>query len=232
MHRSGTSLLARFLHCSDIDLGDDLIGAKKSNIYGHYEDVGFVEFHSKVLRREFGHPMWVPAPAKFLEEDRNEALKLIATREHKPRWGWKDPRTSLFLEFWRDLLPDAQFLFVMRDPSLVVDSLSRRVNTKFYQFWSHNTFLRAWLIYNQNCFAFYQKRPSLCMFVVLEDVLQHTDAFVNQLSEWLAFELDTNLFDSLYDPTVLKDRTQRALWAYPWLRSASTLLYEKIRQGE
>jgi hypothetical protein len=200
MHRSGTSLIASFIHHSGIDLGDDLVGPRKSNPYGHFEDAEILDFHRDILVREFGHPMWVPAPPDLSEEDRHRADQLIAMRRHKPRWGWKEPRTCLFLELWNGLLPDARFLFVVRHPLLVLDSLSRRTKSKFYQFWKHNKFLKAWMTYNQECASFYHKHRDRCMLVDLEQVISDPAAFVETLSQWLAFDFGTGTFRRLYEP--------------------------------
>ena len=35
------------------------------------------------------------------------ARTLVSARASRPFWGWKDPRTCLFLEFWDRLLPQA-----------------------------------------------------------------------------------------------------------------------------
>ncbi|MDP4350266.1 hypothetical protein QSG17_25820, partial [Escherichia coli] len=58
---------------------------------------------------------------------RREAAALIAVRAGRGSgWGWKDPRTTLFLDFWSEFLPDARYLLVFRRPWEVVDSLFRR----------------------------------------------------------------------------------------------------------
>ena len=228
MHRSGTSLLARFVHGSGIDLGNELVGAKKSNVYGHFEDAQILDFQSEILRREYGHPMWVPGPAHPTGDDQARALALIATRKQKPRWGWKEPRTSLFLAFWNNLLPDAQFLFVARQPMLVMDSLSRRGSTRPYQFWSHNTFLKGWLVYNRQCFEFLRDYPARCALVTLDQVLQDSGTFVALLSAWLGIELDADLFRSTYDPAVLAQRMGRRLLVSPGLRSQCELFYAQL----
>jgi hypothetical protein len=44
------------------------------------------------------------------------------------RWGWKDPRNSITMPFWRSLLPDAKVVICVRNPAEVAASLSRRNN--------------------------------------------------------------------------------------------------------
>ena len=54
MHRSGTSLFARFLNDSGIDLGERLHVDLRTNPYGHYEDEDFLELQRGELARAFG----------------------------------------------------------------------------------------------------------------------------------------------------------------------------------
>ncbi len=232
MHRSGTSLVAGFIHRSGIDLGSELVGAKKSNPFGHFEDMDILEFQRSVLLREFGHQMWVPQPPRLGEADKARAMELVSARQNKPYWGWKEPRTSLFLDFWDELLPDARYLFIVRHPLLVLDSLSRRNNTRVYHFWKHNTFLRAWLVYNQECLRFYQAQRARCTLVTLERVLQAPDAFVDLLSQRLTFEFDVQVFRALYDSTALTDKKSQRLPVSPRLYSKSLALYDQIARSD
>jgi hypothetical protein len=233
MHRSGTSLIASFVHHSGIDLGNDLLGPRKSNPYGHFEDKEILDFHRDILVREFGHSMWVPGPPEVTEEDRQRTTQLIAARRHKPRWGWKEPRTSLFLDVWNRLLPDARFLFVVRHPLQVLDSLSRRTKSKFYQFRKHNKFLRAWMTYNHECASFYHRHHDRSVLVDIELVISDPATFVETLSQLLSFDFSTKTFRRLYEPGALTRKTTHTLLASPELRSASLSFYQQLTsQGE
>jgi hypothetical protein len=235
MHRSGTSLLAGFFHRSGIHLGDELMGAKPSNPYGHFEDVEILEFHTAILQRDFGHSLWVPMPRKawvlpaLTAADRARAEALVAHRKGKARaWGWKEPRTCLFLDLWHELLPNAHFLFVVRHPRLVLDSLGRRNNTRAYHIWLHNRFLRAWLLYNRECLRFHLENPRRCVFVYLEEMLQSPQALIAYLSQWLRMPLDLQVFQSLYDPEVLADRPAQIRLVSPILYRRCLALYRQM----
>lgn len=229
MHRSGTSLLAGFFHRSGIHLGDVLLGASPTNPSGHFEDVEILEFHRAILQREFGHTMWAPKPPQLTSADRSEAEALVAQRMSKAgAWGWKEPRTCLFLDLWDELLPAANYLFVIRHPRLVLDSLGRRNNTRFYHFWVHNRFVRAWIVYNAECLRFYQEHPGRCVLVQLEELLQSPRAAIAHWSRWLGVSLDVEVFQSLYDPAVLADRPAQIRLASPVLYRASLSLYRQM----
>jgi hypothetical protein len=228
MHRSGTSLLARFVHRSGIDLGDALIGSRDSNPYGHFEDVGFVRFHERVLVRESDHPMWAPETPEPNAADRLHAERLIAERKGKHHWGWKDPRTCLFLNFWHTLLPRARYLFVARHPLMVLDSLSRRTNSRVYHLQKHNTFVRAWLLHNRECLRFHQQHKENSLLVTLEQILEHQAAFVTMLSDHLKFELSTDVFHASHEPEALRRARSRRLWVSPWLRMEALSLHDEL----
>lgn len=135
MHRSGTSLIAAVLQEAGVYLGDELIGADTGNIRGHFEDVDFVQFHQTVLRSQnLDIDGWMIQPNKhILPEYVTVAKTLIIRKSQRNLWGWKDPRTTLFLNFWQTLIPQAKFIFVYRSPWEVVDSLYRRGTDELIQ---------------------------------------------------------------------------------------------------
>jgi hypothetical protein len=228
MHRSGTSLLARFVHHSGVDLGDRFVGAKPSNPYGHYEDVEILEFQQSILLREFGHSMWVPGLPTLTAADRGTAENLVRDRKRKTQWGWKEPRTSLFLDLWSELLPDAFYLFIVRHPLMVLDSLSRRNHTRFYHFSRHNTFLEAWLLYNRACFRFYLSHRPRCLLITLEGLLEQMERFALLLSERLSFNFDVESLRMLYDPTILRRKKRKRVLVSPPLRAECLCFHERM----
>lgn len=160
MHRSGTSLLAGMCQEAGVRIGDRLLGAYRGNEAGHFEDLDFVEWHQLVLRANGLAPEGFVAEATpqvpAALEGKAEAL-VAARREPGGIWGWKDPRTTLHLEFWRRVVPEARFLFVVRRPWEVVDSLFRRGDEAFR---SNPPFaIQVWLHYNRLIRDFVVKHP-------------------------------------------------------------------------
>lgn len=108
---------------------------------------------------------------------------MIAERAHRPWWGWKDPRTSLFLSFWHKLLPNARFLFVYRHPIEVLLSLLRRG-----EFDSHPSLmpaLSAWLKYNSSVLAFYDQNVDRCLLVHIKGLVQSSAKFTHLIKKKL-----------------------------------------------
>jgi len=126
MHRSGTSFTADWLQTCGLNIGQRLLYGTPGE-KAHYEDKDFVELHKAILAEHqvghlLPHPVNLTVSAHF--QDHAQALA-IEGRGH-PNWGWKDPRTTLFLPFWRSVLPSARYLMVFRRYDEVVDSLHRR----------------------------------------------------------------------------------------------------------
>lgn len=134
MHRSGTSFTASLLHAAGLFLGDRLMGQHASNPLGHFEDLDFYDLHRQMLRSCGFHEdgfscRGTPQPDPSF---RDEALRLVEQRRTRgTSWGWKDPRSTLLLDFWHGVIPEARFLFVFRSPWDVVDSLYRRGDVEF-----------------------------------------------------------------------------------------------------
>lgn len=139
MHRSGTSMIARALNLSGVYLGpdQDLMPAAPDNPEGFWENVHFSRINEGILSA-FGGAWDLPpriqagwASSTRLASLRTEARALITEFEDRPLWGWKDPRSSLTLPFWLDLLPLLKIVVVVRNPLDVFRSLERRGYSSF-----------------------------------------------------------------------------------------------------
>jgi hypothetical protein len=133
MHRSGTSMVAKLLQQAGLNLGDeaDLMPPAAENPEGFYEHLEFVRLNDEVLNVA-GAGWDCPPAAEFDWEDnaldpfRTRARCLAAPLRERLPWGWKDPRTSLTLPFWRSAFGPLRTVVVVRNPLEVVSSLYRR----------------------------------------------------------------------------------------------------------
>lgn len=191
MHRSGTSLLASLVGGAGVSLGTRLMGASRGNERGHFEDLDFYEFHARALEAngvpEHGftlvEPLNVPASLHAA------ATELVAAKTAAGvPWGWKDPRTCLFLDFWAELLPEARFLFVVRSPWEVVDSLHRRGDETFA---THPLLAaRVWFHYNRRIHEFFRRQPNRCLLVAVEHVVAEPARVFSAARSRLGCDLD------------------------------------------
>src|SRR5262245_59333838 len=149
-HRSGTSMVTRLLQRCGLYLGpkDALMPPQADNPDGFWEHLGFVALNDDLLNAFGG--AW-DLPPKINENLSGEGLDplrmkgrlLIEGFDSAQVWGWKDPRNSLTLPFWEDLLPGLKTLIVVRNPLEVAYSMGKRNGT------SYAFGLRLWEIYNR-----------------------------------------------------------------------------------
>ena len=207
MHRSGTSLIASYLQALGVNLGDELIEADANNPHGYFEAKDFVRLHQRMLARltrddEGGHPDWGWTPSEHLSaEIPNElvaaAEALAAKNAGRPIWGFKDPRTSVLLDFWDGVLDDARYVFLYRCPWDVADSMQRLGADVFLD---HPDYaFKIWTFYNRRLLDFQRRHPDRVVLASTQEVIANPEAFVGLLSGKLGIELaDANL-DALID---------------------------------
>jgi hypothetical protein len=127
-------MVARLLNLSGLYLGreEDLYTGASDNPEGFWENRHFVELNDEILAHFGGGwdlpptlpERWElqPEVSHFLER----AAVLKAQFSQGPIWGWKDPRNSLTIGFWTQLIPDLRVLVCVRDPVEVMESLRKR----------------------------------------------------------------------------------------------------------
>ena len=205
MHRSGTSLTTSLLQSSGMFIGDRLLGNNLSNPKGHFEDLDFVEFHQSLLKSQGVYSEgWTDNALKAIPERYVDAAQnLIFQKNNHPNWGWKDPRTTLFLDFWSELIPNAKYVFVYRSPWEVVDSLFRRGDPLFQA--SPETAITTWLNYNQKIIDFCQKTSQPWILLRIEDVISSPQFVINSVNRKLGLNLRSP--HDVYDESLFKKGT-------------------------
>ena len=213
MHRSGTSLTAAILASAGVDMGDRLLGADAANPRGHFEDVDLLLFHQRALAANgMSADGFVAAgvpevPALML----TEAHDIVAARRAKQRlWGWKEPRTVLFLDFWERLLPEARFVFVFRRPWEVLDSLFRRGNAEFGA--EPRLALGVWRHSNECLLQFARRAPDRCLVVEASQVIEDQAGFAAAVRTRL--DLPVGFPSPQCEPSLF--HSDHASWR-PWL---------------
>lgn len=192
MHRSGTSLAASVLAASGMRMGPQLLHADRNNPRGYFEDIELLQLNRSILDRctsaeHPGHRDWGwteegdfdPRPANRFRE---AASKLLDQRRQAGQaWGWKDPRTSLLLDFWSELASDARFLLVYRFPWDVADSMQRLGADVFLD---HPDYaLPIWMFYNRKILEFRSRHPQRTILVSIDAVLQRPESLLEVLSD-------------------------------------------------
>ena len=165
-------MLTRLLHKCGLELGpeSELMPAQADNPDGFWENLRFVAINDEVLNQlsaAWDLPPAVSADFKDskLKPMRMKARLLINGFDPNKVWGWKDPRNSLTLPFWRDLLPALKTIIIVRHPLEAAHSMHRRNGT------SYALGLRLWEIYNRQLVA--HTPPQ-------ERIVTHYQAFFDQ----------------------------------------------------
>ena len=152
-HRSGTSMVARLLHACGLDLGpeSDLMPPAPDNPDGFWENLSFVAMNDELLN-ELGGAWDLPPRSTRFAEKRFDAVRararlLVSAFSQSKVSGWKDPRNSLTLPFWRAIVPKLRTIIVVRNPLEVAYSLHQRNGVSFH------LALSLWRVYNQRALS-------------------------------------------------------------------------------
>ncbi len=150
MHRSGTSMFARMLHACGVYIGPErnLAQPAPDNEEGFWENTDFVNLNDALLRELGGS--WDKPPSitdrwngAEMEVFRERGRELVGRLSCRRLWGWKDPRNSLTLPFWRQLIPQLKVVVCLRNPLEVIQSLVMRGSS------ADDSQLELWLAYNR-----------------------------------------------------------------------------------
>jgi hypothetical protein len=161
MHRSGTSLVANFVHAIGVDLGQDLNPANEWNEAGYWESRQILETHDIILKEL--NCVWSNPPLSFpanlwrkpeIQELKSRLLGFVRSecKRTEKIWGFKDPRTAILLPMWQEIFDELQlepfYILAVRHPGSVAASLNRRYHLSF----SHSQVF--WLKTNLNALSY------------------------------------------------------------------------------
>ena len=251
MHRSGTSLLASWLHACGLNVGSELLGEAIGNKLGHYEDMEFLRLHDSILNANgiTCGGLLNTSPLQVSLEMQQEVRELLVRKCKSAQWGWKDPRTCLFSREYLELLPHARHLVVYRDYELVVDSLIRRrlknrahrarLKNKSYDLrtalWRRflmpkvvNRYLAAWVHYNENLLKLADSvtADSLVVMNCRDFVSASTHTF-SRLQQW-GFNLEHQPAKNYVDSSMIASKPSRNFRFDPILKARADAVSERL----
>lgn len=140
MHRSGTSMLTRFIQDMGVFMGRDLSENDESKFFMNlnrwllfqagaswdfpkavdHMDPVFIKCSADLAKRRLGSVL----SGQYLGFGR--LLKYRSVYNIKESWGWKDPRNTLLLPVYQKLFPEARIVHIHRNPIDVAVSLKNR----------------------------------------------------------------------------------------------------------
>ncbi|MCP4525597.1 MAG: hypothetical protein GY833_06785 [Aestuariibacter sp.] len=223
MHRSGTSLAASWLeNCGLTIHHGEVWGPSVGNPKGHFEDKDFVKLHTMAANstysRSKGWKVFTGDSLMFDDSHLSQAHQLLQQRKLAYKtWGWKDPRSVLFLTQWRAIIPELKVLFVWRPCLDVAQSLVMR-SKKAGQAHLKITLLEAvklWLYYNKKVCAYKRQHPDTTLLFSLNAIIDDDEGILSLLNEKFRANLCYTPLAAVFSPSLLHKRaTPLALkWA-------------------
>jgi hypothetical protein len=137
MARSGTSAITRALPVLGVRLGDNLMEPLPGiNEKGFWEDLDIYQLNIELLRElQTDWQSHGPIPLQTMPAEKLASFRLRASALLRERtadaapFGFKDPRTSRLLAFWRPIFDhlglDQGYVISLRDPLSVARSLAK-----------------------------------------------------------------------------------------------------------
>lgn len=213
MHRSGTSLLALFLGRMGVHIGDGLLAGDPGNPTGYGEDTEILEIQRRLVMEACaphdtgGWPDWGWTPAESFSPPERTERELLGYAERRgqalgtgqPAWGWKEPRTTLLLEAWENVLPDAARVFVYRHPRGVQGSMERLGFPPEVAVAAPD----IWCFYNEAILSALDRHPQRSVLVESSAVASAPEVLVRAVEGVLGVALDGDpaaVSRSLVDP--------------------------------
>lgn len=235
--RSGTSLLAGWLHHSGVLMGDRFLEPDEGNPGGYFEDLDFLELHRRFLSRSEGEAgrlledstlREAPIRCDLPEQDRQAARALVETRIRAAKpWGWKDPRTGYYLDLWDELLPGANYLLTYRHPLKVCASLLR-MGRNWDCLFDPLLPLRSWTFAMQQALRFVERLPPERISVFAAEAMwTKPDQLASELGQSLNRSIDAESLREIRRPSASRaappvNRRQHAIFAKYFPAAAET----------
>ena len=193
--RSGSSLTARTLNLLNVNFGPEagLIGGNPHNVKGYWERQEVADLNDYVLAMMGGE--YANPPLLEPGWERSSELAPLKQRARdllencfggSPLWGVKDPRMSLTLPFWQELVPDMRYVICVRNPAEISASFEGFTSDgalegrRWPQVWS---WLDLW--FHITAHAFLHTSGSQRMLVFYENYFDDLRAQVELLATFL-----------------------------------------------
>lgn len=229
MHRSGTSLVSSYFQRCGVDIGEELVAPAFDNPKGYFEDTFFVKMHRKIIA-DNKTSMFLPEIKRIEDGVRDEISRYVENK--KGLWGWKDPRTVMFLDMYQDILPNAEYIFIFRHPYCSINSLKKRGSDPEIV---KNCRIagKSWCWYNNKILQFYKNSRCRSHLFFLEDVLNYPDQFSDYLVKKISKEIVPVPFNEVYEKKALTEKEiypYSKLTTYPLKRSIDNLFKRLVKE--
>ncbi|WP_018930674.1 sulfotransferase [Gracilibacillus lacisalsi] len=214
MHKSGTTLVSRILHKSNLNMGvfDESIDYDSGN---QFEREEFNVINKEILRCGRKSSLLVTKKVKSNKIDGKiyeKAYSAVQNLDIKyTDWGFKDPRTCLTYTFWKQIISDHKLIVVVRDPHEVWLHYMKKgkKRNKLAQLAIAILALRAWYIYNKHVLEIIKNNNNEILIIDYTNLMSSRGEF-DKLSEFVNMKLidcrDNSYYRSKKNKSTLYNR--------------------------
>lgn len=258
MHRSGTSAVSNWLESCGLHIGDRLLGGNTGNEKGHFEDIDFFNLHREILGENgLDKEGFISSRPNVSASQLKKIQQLIRQkRSSYQQWGWKEPRTTLFLKEYVSEIQDVKFLFLFRNFEQVVTSLIKREAKHFGKsfrkksklnriiyFFLKNQFYRSfektrwkiysesWILYNKQILDSLELIPlDNFILVEIEDIISHPKEIFHKILDW-GFDLKFTPFEEIFEAALFSKKINKTPIAKDILKEAARI-EQKLKENK
>jgi hypothetical protein len=212
--RSGTSAVARVLHESGINMGQEFAGPSPQNARGYYEDLRVAAINDKIFTdcglrlsdslpsrlmrkaRQFVQPSYRPLGRNSVS--RAEVLVKAASYRREMRelasqvpspGGWKGTHLCLTLEAWLPyFLEKPRLVLCLRSPAAVAGSALDYFGLSDQE--AREWTMQLWRNQYERLLEVIQDFDLECITIEYDDLIEHTATVVERLSAFVGHPLD------------------------------------------
>lgn len=193
MHRSGTSAVMNALACMGVSLGNELLPPGVDNPKGFFEDKAVnalnIEMLERIGQHWFSLSLVTDAEVEYLVSlgYLGRAVELLNQKlDLTPVFGFKDPRVSKLLKFWKLVFArigcQVDYVLCLRHPLSVANSLLKRNKMPIVKgYW-------LWLSYNLA--LIFEIKDSYFFSLDYDQFLESPQAYMEKLSSYLQLALN------------------------------------------
>ena len=229
-----------FLERCGISLGNRLYPPNPGNPRGYFEDERLIALHNQILERE-GYDYLLKSLDFSVRPDKTdvtrarEIIRDLHLHSETETVAIKDPRISLFLEMWDEVLQHrGKYVFLIRHPKKVTYSLLRR-NDPILEWYPHAA-LTSWYVYNRHIEDFCRKEPGRSIVIDISDFTSSPSKYIDLLRKRYGLHLSEEAFYKVYHNKDLnrkggmvpKIKTALVRYTAPVLYRKSLQLYRRL----
>lgn len=218
MHRSGTTMVTKMLQQLGLFVGEDLDVNCESKFF--YK-VNYWVFRIGVSKPDY------PDNLKYMNSackevvlegldyylSSNKAKKFLGNRRYirdlEIPWGWKEPKNTFTIDFWKQLFPDAKIVHIYRNPLDSINSYIKRdaiERNKFSLTWKkklkryfmiadkyhqnfrmvdHESAFPVWKSYVEKAMSLHESYPKDIITVKYEEFLLSPTEYLKQILDFI-----------------------------------------------